>query len=85
MTVKAIGPVAAQLTGLALQGRRFDLTLQEQTGDDWSFSTVVMTDCVITSATPTAATVSGAPAATFSVFSLGANATPKVGEKVEVP
>ena len=84
MTVKAIGPVAAQLTALALQGRRFDVTLQEQTGEDWSFSTVVMTDCVITSATPTSATVSGAPAATFSGFSLGANATPKGGEKVEV-
>jgi hypothetical protein len=36
MTVKAIGPVAAQLTALALQGRRFNITLQEGTGDDWS-------------------------------------------------
>jgi hypothetical protein len=86
LTVKAIGDVAAKLTVLALEGRRFSVELQEQDGgDDWSFASVVMSDCVITSATPTAATISGAPAATFSGFSLGAKAEPKSGAAVSVP
>jgi hypothetical protein len=76
MTVKAIGPVAAQLTALALAGTRFDITLQEASGSDWAFQSVVMADCIITSATPTAATISGAPAATFSGFALSSTATP---------
>lgn len=84
MTVKAIGPVAAHLTKLAINGTRFEITLQEQIGEgQWSFSSVVLTDCVITSATPTAASIAGAPSATFSGFSLaasaeGQNATDKV-------
>ncbi|WP_165226772.1 hypothetical protein [Aquisphaera insulae] len=73
MTVKAIGDVAAQLTALAIQRKRFNLTLQEKVGDDWSFAKVLLTDCVITSATPTSATVSGAPSATFSGVSLAAS------------
>lgn len=88
LTVKAIGPVAAQLTVLALEGRRFNVTLKEaetSQGDDWSFDTVVMTDCVITSATPTAATISGAPAATFSGFALGGNVTDKASTTAVVP
>jgi len=84
MTVKAIGPVAGQLTALALQGKRFDVTLHENNGDDWSFKTVVMSDCIITSATPTAATISGAPSATFSGFSLQATVDPKVGQKTTI-
>jgi hypothetical protein len=86
MTVKAIGGVAAQLTALALEGKRFDLILQEtDDGTDWSFVKVVLSDCVITSATPTAATISGAPTATFSGFSLGAASHPKVGQPVTIP
>ena len=73
LTVKAIGDVAAKLTALAMQRKRFNITLQEKTGDDWSFTKVVLTDCLITSATPTAATISGAPAATFSGVSLAAS------------
>ena len=85
MTVKAIGEVAAQLTSLALQGKRFNVTLQEtDTGHDWSFKTVVMTDCIITSATPTTATISGAPTATFSGFSLQSSVTPKTGAEVTI-
>ena len=80
LTVDAIGPAAAQLTVLAMQGKPFKILLQEvDTGDDWSFASVVMENCVITSATPTAATVSGAPSATFSGFSLKATAAPKPG------
>jgi hypothetical protein len=86
LTVKAIGDVAAQLTVLALEGTRFDIVLQEtDDGNDWSFKTVVMKDCIITSASPSAAVISGAPAATFSGFSLAASAEPKNGSKVEVP
>lgn len=73
LTVKAIGDVAAKLTALAIQRKRFDLTLLEKVGDDWSFAKVVLADCLITSATPTAATISGAPAATFSGVSLAAS------------
>jgi hypothetical protein len=85
MTVDAIGDVAAKLTVLALEGRRFSILLQEANGDDWSFKSVVMSDCLITSASPSAATISGAPAATFSGFSLGARTEPKAGTPVEVP
>lgn len=86
MTVKAIGNVAAQLTSLSLEGKPFDIVLQEtDDGNDWSFKKIVMTNCIITSASPSPATISGAPAATFSGFSLAASSEPKVGAKVEVP
>ena len=80
MTVKAIGDVAGRLTKLALDGELFDIALLEHTGDDWSFSSFVLRDCLITSATPTTATISGAPAATFSGFSLAASVDPKAGD-----
>jgi hypothetical protein len=85
MTVKAIGPVAGQLTGLALAGTRFDITLHEYDGTDWSFKSVVLRECLITSASPSNATVSGAPTATFSGFSMQASADPKTGSAVTVP
>jgi hypothetical protein len=78
MTVKAIGDVAGGLTALAMEGKKFDITLQENDGgDDWSFRKIVMRNCIITSASPSNATISGAPAATFSGFSLAASAEPK--------
>lgn len=86
MTVKAIGDVAAQLTTLALEGKRFNILLQESDdGNDWSFKRIVLDDCIITSAAPSNATISGAPAATFSGFSLQAGAEPKNGAMVEIP
>jgi hypothetical protein len=86
MTVKAIGSVAAALTTLALNGTRFDIILQESdTGEDWSFSKIVMSDCIITSANPTSATISGAPSATFSGFSLAAEVEDKSGGKASSP
>lgn len=86
MTVKAMGEVAGRLTALAMQGKRFDVTLQESEGGaDWSFKSLVMSNCIITSASPTNATVSGVPAASFSGFSLGATADTKSGSKVEIP
>lgn len=85
MTVKAIGDVAAQLTALALAGRRFDITLHEHDGTDWAFKTVVLRECLITSASPSNATISGAPSATFSGFSLQAAVEPKQGAAVAIP
>jgi hypothetical protein len=85
MTVKAIGDVAAQLTVLAMSGTRFDITLHENDGTDWAFKRVVLRECLITSATPSNATVSGAPSATFSGFSLQAAAEPKTGAAVTIP
>lgn len=85
MTVKAIGDVAAKLTALAIGGKRFDITLQEATGDDWSFQSIVMSDCMITSATPTNASPSGAPTATFSGVSLGATSTDNASTAVALP
>jgi hypothetical protein len=85
LTVKAIGDVAARLTLLAMQGKRFDITLQEKIGDDWSFNSVVLHDCIITSATPTSASPSGAPTATFSGFSMQAKAEAKDNVKAEIP
>ena len=37
LTVKALGDVAGQLTALAMDGTPFDIILQENDGDDWSF------------------------------------------------
>lgn len=85
MSVSAIGPAAAQLTALALNGTQFDIILQHQVGNDWSFSSIVLNRCVITSATPTAATISGAPMATFSGFSMHVDATDAGGTKTSGP
>ncbi len=86
MTVKAIGGVVGQLTALALSRTSFDVTLQESnTGTDWGFHSVVLAKCIITSASPTNATTTGAPSATFSGVSLSATADPKVGTAVSIP
>jgi hypothetical protein len=86
ITVKAMGDAAAELTILAFEHKRFDIVLQESdSGVDWSFKKIVMSECIITSAAPTAATPSGAPSATFSGFSLAAGAEPKTGSEASLP
>jgi hypothetical protein len=85
MTVNAIGAATAQLTALALNGTEFTISVQEQAGNDWSFSTIVLTRCIITSVSPTAATVMGAPQATFSGFSMHVDATDSAGTKTSGP
>jgi len=86
LTVSAIGDAAAKLTQFALQGALFDIDLQEETGDDWSFKSLVLSRCLVTSAQPTAAVISGAPSATFSGVSLGATVDGKpAGSKVTIP
>lgn len=85
MTVPAVGDAVAKLTAIALQGQQFDIALQEQTGNDWSFSTIVMKACVITSASPTPATISGVPQAQFSGFSMHVEATDSHNTKTVSP
>lgn len=86
MSVKAIGDVAARLTTLALEGRRFDVVLQEtDDGNDWAFEKVVLSNCIITSASPSNAMPSGSPVATFSGISLAASAEAKRGQPVRIP
>jgi hypothetical protein len=85
MTVKAMGDAVGILTSLALQGKRFQVLLQEtQDSHDWSFSHIVMDDCIITSASPSPTMISGVPAATFSGFSLKTTATPKNAKEASV-
>ena len=71
MTVKAIGAVVAVLTRHALAGTRFNLTLAERQGTDWTFSQILFRECIITSAMPSAVTPDGPPTATFSGIILG--------------
>jgi hypothetical protein len=85
LSVKAIGDVAAQLTALAMERKRFNLTLLEQVGNDWAFAKVVLSECILTSATPTAATIAGAPAATFSGVSLAASSENNSGATTKLP
>lgn len=85
ITVKAIGEVAAKLTALAMKGKRFKITLQEKTGDDWSFASIVLGNCLITSASPSSASPSGAPTATFSGFSMFASTDDGAGGELEIP
>jgi hypothetical protein len=72
MTLKAIGTGVAQLTALALQGAKFDISLAESgNGKDWTFSSMLFRDCLITSANPSNVVIDGAPTATFSGIILG--------------
>lgn len=87
MSVKALGPASAQLTKLALNGTRFKIVLEEaDEGDaEWSLTEVLLDQCIITNATPTNATISGAPTATFSGFSLGGKVSAAgIGDPVKV-
>jgi hypothetical protein len=81
MTVNAMGSAVAKLTLAALRGEVFDIVMQEKgAGGEWAFKQVVMGKCVITSAAPTAATVTGPPTATFSGFSLQTTVKTASGE-----
>ncbi|MEQ8766300.1 MAG: hypothetical protein RL885_20465 [Planctomycetota bacterium] len=72
ISVKALGTATAQLTKLALSGTPFKIVMEEvDEGDaEWSLAEVLLDQCIITNASPTNATISGAPSATFSGFSL---------------
>jgi hypothetical protein len=79
MTVRAIGEPVGKLTALALAGTRFKIGLQLK------IESIVLNDCIITSASPSPATISGAPAATFSGMSLDATVKDKAGTEVSIP
>lgn len=85
ITVPVIGDAVAKLTAIALSGQRFAIHLQEQIGNDWSFSTIVLNECIITSSSPTPATLSGVPSAQFSGFSLQVETTDKRGTQTIAP
>jgi hypothetical protein len=81
MSVTAIGTAVGELTNFALTGERFEIVLEEtENGTDWSMKQILLKDCVITSASPSSATISGAPAATFSGFALQATTQSDAGE-----
>ncbi len=86
LTVKSIGDVAADLTAISLEGKRFSIIVQERDGEhaDWGFKNLVLSECLITSVAHSA-NPSGAPSATFSGVSLGASAEPKSSAKVSIP
>lgn len=87
IAVKALGPATAQLTKLALNGTPFRIVMEEMDEGDaeWSLSEVLLDQCIITNATPTNATISGAPTATFSGFALGGKvAASAIGDPVKV-
>jgi hypothetical protein len=71
MSLKAIGPSVAELTKLALDGKKFNISVAEHRGTDWTFSKLLFRDCVITSANPSNVVIDGAPMATFNGIILG--------------
>jgi hypothetical protein len=71
MALKAIGPAVADLTKLALEGKRFDIQVAEKKGTDWTFKKMLFRDCLITSANPSNVVIDGAPAANFNGIILG--------------
>jgi hypothetical protein len=72
MTVSAIGATVADLTELAVNGTEFDIAVAEKKGTDWSFNSIKLTRCVITSANPSNVVIDGAPAASFNCAALAA-------------
>lgn len=71
MTVEAIGSITALLMRHALDGTKFNLTLAERKGTEWSFSQILFRDCILTSAVPSAVVIDGPPKATFQGIILG--------------
>jgi hypothetical protein len=72
MTVSAIGTAVADLTELAVNGSEFDIAVSEKNGTDWSFNSIKLSRCVITSANPSNVVIDGAPAASFNCAALAA-------------
>jgi hypothetical protein len=85
LTAPVNSAAVATLTQMALTGQRFKILLQEGAGNDWVFSKIVLDECVITSASPTPAAISGVPSAQFSGFSLQASATDNSNNTATAP
>ncbi len=73
MTIKANAAAVADLTQLAINGSEFDVTVAEQTGDDWAFKKIVLSRCLITSANPSNVVIDGVPTASFNCIALSTN------------
>ena len=71
MTLKAIGPNVSELTKFGIEGTKFDISVTEKKGTDWTFKKMLFRDCLITSANPSNVVIDGAPAATFNGIILG--------------
>ncbi len=71
MTLDAIGPNVAELTKLALSGKKFNISVAEKKGTDWTFKKMLFRDCLITSAAPSNVVIDGVPTATMSGLILG--------------
>lgn len=71
MTLKAIGPNVAELTKMALEGEKFNISVAEKKGTDWTFKKMLFRDCLITSANPSNVVIDGVPTATFNGIILG--------------
>jgi hypothetical protein len=71
MTLKAIGTAVAELTKLAIDGKKFNISVAEKKGTDWTFKTLAFRDCLITSANPSNVVIDGVPSATFNGIILG--------------
>ena len=71
MTLKAIGPAVAELTKFSIDGKKFDISVAEKKGNDWTFKKLLFRDCLITSANPSNVVIDGAPSATFNGIILG--------------
>ncbi|MFD3565994.1 hypothetical protein [Streptomyces sp. NPDC058667] len=69
MAVKAIGPVVAKLTQMALSHASFKIGVQEASGSDWTFQQVAFSDCFITS-TASTIVIDGVPTTTFNCICL---------------
>lgn len=81
MTVKAIGDSAARLMRLAMDGTEFEIGSYQADGSsgEWDFKSIVLRQCLITSANPSNATINGAPVATFSGVARSAEVTDDTG------
>lgn len=71
MAVKAIGTAVATLTGLAMDNTEFTVAVQQSTGTDWTFKSIALNDCYITSVASTIV-IDGVPTTTFNCISLQA-------------
>lgn len=69
MAVKAIGPVVAKLTAMAMARTKFSVGVQEARGNDWTFQQIAFNDCYITSVANNIV-IDGVPTTTFNCICL---------------
>jgi hypothetical protein len=85
--VRAIGPAAARLTRLGIEGKEFSIGLYEtkdSTGQEWTFQEVLFSKCLITAASPSG-TINGTPMATFSGIARQVDVKDGGGEPLTLP